>query len=291
MPMTPKEARAVLERCEPRLPLAEVRHWAARYESDVADDHVIDGIAPAVRARGRFLRDEFLATYHWKTHRTLRYAEKHTAAEIEDVTGVAFRQTDEKLRICLLRALDGVDWPVASALLHVGLSPEYPIIDFRALWSLGSEMPSSVSFEFWWAYVGCCRGLAATAQVSVRALDQALWAYSEAHQPSRPGSAPPPRPAKSMAEVRRAGDPHEIATLEEFREHRQTGAGVIVIADVTRLPAKAHAPSCGFVKEESFAEKVIQNRGKEGQYYFFGTLSEALRVVGARACGRCGGTG
>ena len=183
MPMTPSQARVALERCEPRMPLAEAGEWASRYAYSVGDDRVIEAIAPAVRARGCFHRDEFLKTYRWKTHRTLRHAEKYSEAEIADVTGVAFRQTDEKLRICLLRALDGVDWPVASTLLHVGLSPEYPILDFRALWSLSSTMPTYVNFEFWWAYVQCCRQLAAAADVSVRELDQALWAYSEANQP------------------------------------------------------------------------------------------------------------
>jgi hypothetical protein len=183
MSMTPTQARDALERCEPRMRLAEAHEWAARYAYDVDDDKVIDAIAPAVRARGHFLRDEFLDTYRWKTHRTLRHAEKYSEAEIADVTGVAFRQTDEKLRICLLRALDGVDWPVASTLLHVGLSPDYPIIDFRALWSLGSTMPTYVNFEFWWAYVDCCRKLAADAGVTVRELDKALWAYSDANQP------------------------------------------------------------------------------------------------------------
>jgi hypothetical protein len=148
----------------------------------VDDDTVIDAIAPAVRARGHFLRDEFLETYAWKTRRTLGQAKKYSEVEIADVTGVAFRQTDEKLRICLLRALDGVDWPVASTLLHVGVSADYPIIDFRALWSLQSAMPTYVNFEFWSAYVRCCRTVAAAADVSVRELDKALWAYSEANQ-------------------------------------------------------------------------------------------------------------
>ena len=187
MTMTPSEARAALERCEPRIPLEEAGDWVARYDEAVGDDRVIDAIAPAVRARGHFLPDEFLTTYRWKTHRTVRHAEKYSEQEIADVTGVAFRQRDEKLRICLLRALDGVDWPVASTLLHVGVSADYPIIDFRALWSLGSAMPASVNFAFWWAYVTCCRELAARAGLSVRELDKALWSYSEANQPRAGG--------------------------------------------------------------------------------------------------------
>jgi hypothetical protein len=178
--LTPSQARAALERRELRFPIEDVPAWAARFPAGT--DGVIDAIAPQVRARGHFTRQEFLDTYRWKTHRTLYLAEGYTEAQIADVTGVAFRQTDEKLRVCLLRVLDGVDWPVASTLLHVGVSADYPIIDFRALWSLHSAMPSAPSFAFWWAYVECCRDLAARAGVTVRELDKALWAYSEANQ-------------------------------------------------------------------------------------------------------------
>lgn len=181
------DAQAALDNGQLRFPLADVRDWADRYAYGIDDDPVIDTIGSTVRARGYFRRDEFLATYRWKTPRTLHHAEKYTDEEIADVTGLAFRQTNEQLRISLLRALDGVAWPVASALLHVGLSVEYPIIDFRALWSLNSAKPANVTFEFWWSYVECCRRVAAEAGVTVRELDKALWAYSEANQ--EPGSA------------------------------------------------------------------------------------------------------
>ena len=184
MAMTGSEARAALERRRPRMPLGEVREWDARFGGDDGASRVLSDIGPAVRARGHFTRDEFLETYAWKTRRTLGRAEKYTEEEIADVTGVAFRQRDEKLRVCLLRVLDGVDWPVASTLLHVGCDPSYPILDFRAVWSLGSTVPAYVSFEFWWAYVECCRALATEAGVTVRELDRALWAYSEANQPA-----------------------------------------------------------------------------------------------------------
>jgi hypothetical protein len=39
-----------------------------------------------------------LETYRWKSRRTIHYAEKYFDDEIADVTGVAFRQADEKLR-------------------------------------------------------------------------------------------------------------------------------------------------------------------------------------------------
>lgn len=186
-PMKVGEARAALRRCQTRFPLDDVREWASRYEYRADDQHVIDAIGPAVRRRGHYLRDEFVETYRWKTERTVRRAERYTDEQIADVTGVAFRQADEQLRIELLRALDGVDYPVASVLLHVGLSEDYPIIDYRALWSLGSGQPTYYSFGFWWSYVECCRGLASAAGVSVREFDKALWAYSDANQPEGTG--------------------------------------------------------------------------------------------------------
>jgi hypothetical protein len=187
MAMTGTEARRALERREPRMPLGEVREWDARFGGDDRESRVLTEVGPAVRARGHFTRDEFLEAYAWKTRRTLGRAKRYSEAEIADVTGVAFRQSDERLRVCLLRVLDGVDWPVASTLLHVGCDPSYPILDFRAVWSLGAEVPASVSFEFWWAYVEACRALAAQAGVTVRELDRALWAYSAANQPKGVG--------------------------------------------------------------------------------------------------------
>jgi hypothetical protein len=166
------------------MPLSEASSWAATF---VGDDSVIDAMASTVRGRGHFLRDEFLTAYRWKTHRTIYLAERYSEAEIADVTGTAFRQSDEKLRVSLLRVLDGVDYPVASTLLFVGVASDYPIFDFRALWSLGSAVPSAPSFAFWWAYVECCRDLAARTGLTVRELDRALWAYSAANQP--PGGA------------------------------------------------------------------------------------------------------
>jgi hypothetical protein len=91
----------------------------------------------------------------------------------------------------------------------------------------------------------------------------------------------------SMALIRRKGERYEIETLAAFRDGRSADHGVIVIADGTRLPAKAHAPNCNFVKEESFVEKVLTNRGKEGLYYFFSSLDEAKRVIEAKPCGHC----
>ena len=60
----------------------------------------------------------------------------------------------------------------------------YPIIDYRALWSLGVTDPPPYTFDFWWAYTEHCRALAKKYRASMRVLDRALWQYSKENQPS-----------------------------------------------------------------------------------------------------------
>ena len=89
---------------------------------------------------------------------------------------------NERLRIEVLTLLKGVSWPMASVILHWCHTDRYPLIDFRALWSLGIDTPPRYTFDFWWAYVETCRSLADESQVSMRELDRALWAYSKFNQ-------------------------------------------------------------------------------------------------------------
>lgn len=41
----------------------------------------------------------------------------------------------------ILTTINGVSWPMASVLLHFGHADRYPILDFRALWSLEVDTP------------------------------------------------------------------------------------------------------------------------------------------------------
>jgi len=85
----------------------------------------------------------------------------------------------ERLRIELWTLLAGVRFPTASVFIHFSFADQYPILDFRALSSLGVDVPSQYTFEFWWRYTSCCRDIAREADVTMRQLDQALWYYSK----------------------------------------------------------------------------------------------------------------
>ncbi len=164
-----------------RFDLQEIHTLAGRYP--VANDQTVEmSIATQVRARGYFTQPEFVTICHWKTPRSQPKVASNSESFIQAVTQTALSTADERLRIEVLTLLNGVSWPSASVLLHFGHHDPYPILDYRALWSLGIDSPPAYGFAFWWEYTLVCRSLAAQASVSIRALDRALWQYSKENQ-------------------------------------------------------------------------------------------------------------
>ena len=138
----------------------------------------------AVRPRGWLTRAEFLEICAWKTPRSKPHCAKNAAHTIRILTRAAFASTDEALKMDLLRLLQGVDWPTASTILHFCDERPYPILDVRAVWSLGHSKPPAVTMELWLSYVAFARDLASRSGLSIRAVDKALWQYSKEIQRS-----------------------------------------------------------------------------------------------------------
>jgi hypothetical protein len=98
------------------------------------------------------------------------------------LTQAALATRDEALKMDLLRRLSGVEWPTASTLLHFCDGRPYPILDYRALWSLGYARPPHYTMPFWLGYVAYVRELARQSGHPIRTVDRALWQYSKARQ-------------------------------------------------------------------------------------------------------------
>ena len=158
-----------------------VRPLAARF--DVAGDAAIEReVAPRVRANGHLTKADFLAVCGWKSPRSRPRCEENSDELVRAVTGVALSTSCEQLRVEALTLLRGVHWPTASAILHFCHEEPYPVLDVRALWSLGVERPPPYAFDFWRAYTEACREIARRSRVSMRELDRALWQYSKENQ-------------------------------------------------------------------------------------------------------------
>jgi len=55
---------------------------------------------------------------------------------VREATQTALETADERAKTYILRTLAGVEWPTASVILHFCNRQPYPILDYRALWSL-----------------------------------------------------------------------------------------------------------------------------------------------------------
>jgi hypothetical protein len=144
-----------------------------------ADDRRWLTVGAAARRRGHYTRSEFIEVCAWKTPRSRPRVAANPAAAVIDATGRALGAPDEETRIAALLELQGVGVPTASTLLYFAFPDDYPILDVRALESLGVKSRSSYPVSFWLAYLHSCRTLARETGVSLRTLDKALWQYSK----------------------------------------------------------------------------------------------------------------
>lgn len=172
---------AVRPRFRLRFTEATLPAWAARFPADPSATPLA-GLRSRVLARGHLARADFLALCAWKSPRAKPRCRENSEHEIRTLTHAALTADDDSLKMDLLRLLRGVSWPTASVILHFCDRRPYPILDVRALWSLGYDKPPRYTTEFWLAYVAYTRTLVARLGVDMRTLDRALWQYSKESQ-------------------------------------------------------------------------------------------------------------
>ena len=173
---------------ELRFPIAQIREFSDRYVAELGDrdrrleDAITHQVFPSYEQKGHLTKEEFLIVCAWKTPRSRPLCAANDVAFIRELSALAKTTHSERMRIQIWTLLAGVKWPTASVFLHFAFPDRYPILDFRALWSLHTDAPRQYTFSFWLSYAEFCRALAGRADVTMRVLDQALWKYSKLHQ-------------------------------------------------------------------------------------------------------------
>lgn len=164
-----------------RFPESKIEEWADRY-SYAGDETGLLSLRDEVQRAGYLTQSHLKQVARWKSPRSAPHVERNSSRYVEEVSRFAFSTSDERARVESLTLLDGVSWPTASVILHLFHRDDYPILDFRALWSVNSSPPNQYDFEFWMPYVQFCRKVASRNGVSMRTLDRALWQFSKANQ-------------------------------------------------------------------------------------------------------------
>lgn len=160
------------------LTAAEIKELAGSYAGQDGDAKLADLMSEAVR-RGHMQLDDLVAVAKWKWRgsRTCDLVKLNKKNDVEEATKISFSTTSERLKIGALLSLSGVQWPMASVILHFAFPSSYPILDVRAMASVKAK--PNYSFSMWLAYTDLCRSKACELNVSMRDLDRALWAANK----------------------------------------------------------------------------------------------------------------
>lgn len=183
-----KKARFSYKPMKLRFARHRINELASQYDAELGerDRRLTGGITeqvfPSYRRKGYLTKGEFTKVCAWKTPRTRKRCELNDERMVREISALVRRTRSEHMRILPWTLLSGVQMPTASVFLHFAFPNRYPIVDYRALWSLQTDVPSQYTFAFWWEYTQFCRKLAREAIVSMRVLDKALWKYSELNQ-------------------------------------------------------------------------------------------------------------
>jgi len=102
---------------------------------------------------------------------------ENTVDEVEKITRESFATTSERQRIGVLRTLGGVDWVMASVILHFAFPGRFAVLSWPVLAAI--DAPREHSFENWTSITKFCREKSTKYRVTMRQLDRALWVYGK----------------------------------------------------------------------------------------------------------------
>jgi hypothetical protein len=97
-----------------RFPEEKISYWADHY-SYPGEDRVEKEIAPIARERGFLTWSEFVEMCKWKTPRTQSLVKSNSPEIVEAVTRAALESPRDDVKIGVLRALCGVEWPTLQS--------------------------------------------------------------------------------------------------------------------------------------------------------------------------------
>ncbi|HXK27284.1 MAG TPA: hypothetical protein VJ646_03415 [Candidatus Binatia bacterium] len=163
-----------------RIPPGKLRWYQERY--DFSTEANLDKYQQIGPKQGYLTVSQLHEICRWKSRRRADLALSNSEALVREITAFSFTAKCEESRLGALTLLSGVQCPTASVILHFCVDQSYPILDFRAIWSLGVKQPSQYTVAFWKEYVRLCRAVAAKHRLTIRELDMALWQYSSEHQ-------------------------------------------------------------------------------------------------------------
>ncbi len=178
-----------------------VREWAHEYDRrrrsssrgrrEEAEERALKGWLRGQPAIKHLDKGHFVRLARWKTGGRSEPYERNSSSLVRETTRLASRTLNDRLKVHVLMALDGVNVTVAAAVLHFFNPRLFPIFDIRARKTLSKaglwrrRDVRDAGLDSWQKYVVVMRRLARRYRVSLRDLDKALYAYDLAKRRRR----------------------------------------------------------------------------------------------------------
>jgi hypothetical protein len=85
----------------------------------------------SIKKQSYLTKKQLLQILCWKSPRPLKHYESNTEKEVKEITTLAFEVQNDTLKIHILTALKGVNFPSATAILMFYDRSKYPVLDIR----------------------------------------------------------------------------------------------------------------------------------------------------------------
>ena len=138
----------------------------------------------SIRKQGYLTKTQLLWILHWKSPRPLRHYQTNDPKDVKEITALAFSMRNELLRMHLLTALNGVNYPAASAILMFYDRKRYPVLDIRVwqqLYKAGlvhsNPRGQNFSLQQWLDYLSIIRKLGKQYGLTARQVEKRLFDY------------------------------------------------------------------------------------------------------------------
>ena len=163
----------------------EIEEYIGKYERNwkEEDKKTFDEIHSMLSKNGFLNKEQLYEVAYWKTHRKSKIVKNNPDEIVKDVTELALKITNdeynEKYKIRILCALDGIGIPRASTILTMDNPDEYGIIDFYAWLALNGKEKIGFNENEWIKYLKRIKGLAKKHGKTPRQIDMALMKYGQ----------------------------------------------------------------------------------------------------------------
>lgn len=134
-------------------------------------------------------KEQLLQILRWKSPRPLRHYEANSEKDIREITTLAFATKNDSLKIHILTALTGVNYPAASAILMFYNRTKFPVLDIR-VWrqlyaaKLVDTNPRGQNFTLKQCekYIQVIRQLATELNLTARQVEKRLFDHDKKNQ-------------------------------------------------------------------------------------------------------------